>query len=527
MGAGGDLEPRVLRVVHGGRPEELERVLVEKASAGRALEVEKLLAVGVSASARDTNGEPALSAATVAGHRHVVEALLDGGADPLLTTNFQETALHVAARMGFGEISELILHAAKRDSRTFDLMKIENYMGAQALHVAAEKGHTEICEVLLGAGANLHAVDHSGRTPLHLATYWSQRATIVALIKGGADPYSLGKCGESVFQTAEDCGNLDIVNMLQGHMAGLMETKVEKLRADMVLETEARVAAQNKASLLERAFARAGDETEKMKLAMIEAQKAIAHLQGRASSAEKRAEEAEASLALREQELFSFSEKNSKLQEELEETESRAAKEERSAAAARAAMTAAVRHQVAEKDRAADWGEKYAHTQEKNLLLRGELDGAVERCARLAEALTSLNAKHSGTQEELRKAQTELERNRELEVNYNRSLNALARVKASADAQQRALFNAAHKSGAELRLHLEEFSAEIAALEPHREETKENAWHGRAPSPEKKGPEGFRVPTRTGELQPLSPNLPRGELPPLDDGNERSVTEEK
>ena len=54
---------------------------------------------------------------------------------------------------------------------------------------------------------------------------------------------------------------------------------------------------------------------------MIEAQKAIAHLQGRASSAEKRAEEAEASLALREQELSSCSQNNSKLQEELEEAE--------------------------------------------------------------------------------------------------------------------------------------------------------------------------------------------------------------
>ena len=79
-----------------------------------------------------------------------------------------------------------------------------------------------------------------------------------------------------------------------------------------------------------------------------------------------------------------------------------------------------------------------------------------------------------------------------------------------------------------MRLHLDEFSDEIAALGPQREETKENAWNGRVPSPEKKGSEAFRVPARTGELQPLSPNLPRGEISPLDDGNdELLVTEEK
>ena len=496
---------------------------MEKASAGRALDVEKLLAVGVSASARDSNGEPALSAATVAGHCHVVEALLDGGADPLLVTSFQETALHVASRMGFTDIAGMIVRAAQGASKAFDLMKVQNYMGAQALHVAAEKGHTDICELLVEAGADLHAGDHSGRTPLHLATYWSQRSTIVALLKGGADPYCVGGCGESVLQTAKECGNLDIANMLQGHMAELMESKVEKLQSDNMLEARARVAAQEKASLLERAFARAGDETEKMKQAMVEAQKAIAHLQERAASAERRAIEAGASLADSEGRAASQGEVNTELQNRVEEAEARAAKAERSSAAARAAMTAAVRHQVAERDRAADWGEKYAHTEEQNLILRGELGGAVERCARLADALTELKAQHSGVEEELGEAKIKLERAEEVGAKYQRALQVLSRVQASAEAHQRFLFNAVQRSGAEMRLQMQDFGGELEALRPQSGEKKtdENAQRGRAPSPEKRLAVSLGSPARSTELQALSPNLPMGEA--LQHGDRRDA----
>ena len=117
-------------------------------------------------------------------------------------------------------------------------------------------------------------------------------------------------------------------------------------------------------------------------------------------------------------------------------------------------MTAAVRHQVAERDRAADWGERYAHTEEQNQILRGELDGAVERCARLADALTELKAQHSGVEEELGEAKIKLGRAEELEAKYQRALQVLSRVQVSADAHQRALFNAVQRSGAEIRLHM-------------------------------------------------------------------------
>jgi len=334
-----------------------------------------------------------------------------------------------------------------------------------------------------------------------------------------------GGCGESVFQTAKECGNLDIANMLQGHMATLMESKVEKLQSDIMLEARARVAAQEKASLLERAFARAGDETEKMKQAMVEAQKAIAHLQERASSAERRAKEAEASLADSEGRVTSQDEANTELQDRVEEAEARAAKAERSSAAARAAMTAAVRHQVAERDRAADWGERYAHTEEQNQILRGELDGAVERCARLADALTELKAQHSGVEEELGEAKIKLGRAEELEAKYQRALQVLSRVQVSADAHQRALFNAVQRSGAEIRLHMQDFGGELEELRPRSggQETDENARCGRLPSPEKRTAVSRGSPARSTELQALSPNLPMGEAPQHGDGHDAGV----
>jgi Asp-tRNA(Asn)/Glu-tRNA(Gln) amidotransferase A subunit family amidase len=44
----------------------------------------------------------------VGGHARCVERLLAAGASPLATTNFKETALHLAARGGWGPACHLL-----------------------------------------------------------------------------------------------------------------------------------------------------------------------------------------------------------------------------------------------------------------------------------------------------------------------------------------------------------------------------------------------------------------------------------
>ncbi|KAK3259338.1 hypothetical protein CYMTET_31658, partial [Cymbomonas tetramitiformis] len=146
--------------------------LVEFAAAGSLDEVQKLLAVGISADAVDASGEPATCAAAIAGHSAIVAELLSSGASALQSTNFKETPLHLACRIGSRDCALVIIEASKREKTLRELLEAENYMGARALHVASEKGQHEVCRQLVEVGADLTAEDHSGRTALQLAVYW-------------------------------------------------------------------------------------------------------------------------------------------------------------------------------------------------------------------------------------------------------------------------------------------------------------------------------------------------------------------
>ena len=86
---------------------------VRPSAKGDLGEVDRLLQLGASPDAVAT-GEPAVCAAAVGGHARCVERLLAAGASPLATTNFKETALHLAARGGWGRACHLLLPRHQR-----------------------------------------------------------------------------------------------------------------------------------------------------------------------------------------------------------------------------------------------------------------------------------------------------------------------------------------------------------------------------------------------------------------------------
>ena len=70
-----------------------------------------------------------------------------------------------------------------------DVNSLNPETGTSALMLAATLGYLNICNILLDGGADLHAYDHAGNTPLHLAAqgYGEQVPVVQALLERGGD----------------------------------------------------------------------------------------------------------------------------------------------------------------------------------------------------------------------------------------------------------------------------------------------------------------------------------------------------
>lgn len=106
--------------------------------------------------------QTALHYAAERGHEHVVELLLDKGANTEAANFAQETALHLASRKGHVSVVRLLLSGGARPGAA-------ESSGSQPLHLAADGGQTEVVRLLLGANADVNARTESRETPLHFA----------------------------------------------------------------------------------------------------------------------------------------------------------------------------------------------------------------------------------------------------------------------------------------------------------------------------------------------------------------------
>ena len=140
----------------------------------------------------------------LARHATQTEARLESGIAHWIYAG--DTALHVAAAGHRVEIAKLLLTAGA------DPNSAKNHRRSRPLHYAAD-GYLEnplwnaerqvaTIRLLLAAGADLHAPDKTGATPLHRAVRTRCAAAVKCLLAAGADATLQNKPGSTPFHLA-------------------------------------------------------------------------------------------------------------------------------------------------------------------------------------------------------------------------------------------------------------------------------------------------------------------------------------
>jgi ankyrin repeat protein len=132
------------------------------------------------------------------------EPLLDTGIGHWLYVG--DTALHAAAAAHRVEIAKLLLADGA------DVNAAKNHRRSQPLHYAADgylgnprwdpQRQVAMIRLLLDSGADLHAQDKNGATPLHRAVRTRCAAAVACLLEAGADATIHNKPGSTPFHLA-------------------------------------------------------------------------------------------------------------------------------------------------------------------------------------------------------------------------------------------------------------------------------------------------------------------------------------
>lgn len=143
--------------------------------------VDRLIAAGARAQARNRYGSTPLLLACENGQAAIVRRLLQVGADPHTTSHDGETALMIAARTGDAATVQALLAAgASANAR-------EARRSQTALMWAVTEGNHEAASVLVRAGADVRARSNGGFTPLLFAARAGHVGVLPTLIEAGAD----------------------------------------------------------------------------------------------------------------------------------------------------------------------------------------------------------------------------------------------------------------------------------------------------------------------------------------------------
>jgi ankyrin repeat protein len=176
LAAGFDPNPPVDE--RGIRPGKL--ALSEAIGTGDEHMLDILLEGGADPNIAQSYGFTALSNAVSEGQAELVRRLLTAGANPDQVTDSGYSPLHTAAAKGRLDLCQLLVEAGA---------KVQPYpSGPALLHGAVRNGHFEIAQWLLARGANINARAEGRVTALLLAIRHDEVELALALLAAGADP---------------------------------------------------------------------------------------------------------------------------------------------------------------------------------------------------------------------------------------------------------------------------------------------------------------------------------------------------
>eukprot|EP01045_Picozoa_sp_COSAG04_P008881 COSAG04_NODE_501_length_13363_cov_9.158137_9_plen_1203_part_00 len=167
-----------------------ETELAQAAQKNELQTMERLIAEGASADAKDGRGDPALVLAAVHGHLDALKLLRRHGANLEATDTVGRTALMWAAICGNADCAEALLEwGADKDAASSN--------GSTALHYAARNGQLECARLLVEARADRARKNKQGKTALEVARE-EGKAEVAALLEQADAPSDVSKCHASI-----------------------------------------------------------------------------------------------------------------------------------------------------------------------------------------------------------------------------------------------------------------------------------------------------------------------------------------
>ncbi|TSK34889.1 B-cell lymphoma 3 protein [Bagarius yarrelli] len=140
--------------------------------------------------------ETPLHLAVITHQPSVVQALVQGGADPGALDRNGQTALHLCCEHQQDACLQIILsHLSLLPCCPPTCLDSRNFEGLTPLHLAVQDGNRKMAKMLLDSGADINAVNgcnvnsqsYSGNTALHIACGRGEVEAVRVLLKNGAD----------------------------------------------------------------------------------------------------------------------------------------------------------------------------------------------------------------------------------------------------------------------------------------------------------------------------------------------------